>query len=100
MSFFRQFLQHGTTVLHYDHDAQSVVPVFLKLEKCNGTVTWCRPPWADPRKVGGNGMGNGIGGAAVGGGAGGAQAGGGGGGGLGAGSGNGANGGGSPGVSG
>lgn len=51
-----QFLHRGTTVLHYEPDAQQVTPVFLKLERCNGTVTWCRPPWGDPRR-GGTGAG-------------------------------------------
>jgi len=37
-------------VLHYEPDTGSVTPVFLRLERCNGTVTWCRPPWSDPRR--------------------------------------------------
>lgn len=48
MSF--QFLHHGTTVLHFDPDTLQVSPVFLKLERCNGSVTWCRPPWNDQRR--------------------------------------------------
>jgi hypothetical protein len=24
--------------------------VFVRLERCNGTLTWCKPPWADPRR--------------------------------------------------
>ena len=29
-----------------------MTPVYLRLERCNGTVTWCRPPWGDPRRGG------------------------------------------------
>ena len=43
-------LYHGTTVLHFDADSNQAIPVFLKMERCNGTMTWCRPPWGDPRK--------------------------------------------------
>lgn len=44
-------LHAGTTVLHFEPDSHQVLPVFLKLEHCNGTVTWCRPPWSDPRRA-------------------------------------------------
>ena len=44
-----QFLRRGTTVLNLDSDTSQAIPVFLKLESCHGTVTWCRPPWADLR---------------------------------------------------
>ena len=44
-----QFLRRGTTVLNFDSDTNQAIPVFLKLESCHGTVTWCRPPWADLR---------------------------------------------------
>ncbi len=47
-----EFLHRGTTVLHYESDTQQVTAVYLKLERCNGTVTWCRPPWGDPRRGG------------------------------------------------
>ena len=46
---FPQFLRRGTTVLNFDSDTNQAIPVFLKLESCHGTVTWCRPPWADLR---------------------------------------------------
>ena len=49
---FFQFLHRGTTVLHYESDTQQVTTVYLRLERCNGTVTWCRPPWGDPRRGG------------------------------------------------
>eukprot|EP00095_Tigriopus_kingsejongensis_P008940 snap_masked-scaffold199_size265817-processed-gene-1.12 protein:Tk08940 transcript:snap_masked-scaffold199_size265817-processed-gene-1.12-mRNA-1 annotation:"1-phosphatidylinositol -bisphosphate phosphodiesterase epsilon-1-like" len=45
-----EFLHAGTTILHFEPDTHQVLPVFLKLERCNGTVTWCRPPWSDPRR--------------------------------------------------
>lgn len=45
-----QFLHHGTTVLHFEPETMQMVPVFLKLERCNGTITWCRPPWNDKRR--------------------------------------------------
>ena len=48
-TFPSQFLRRGTTVLNFDADTSQVIPVFLKLESCHGTVTWCRPPWADLR---------------------------------------------------
>ena len=49
-----QFLRRGTTVLNFDADTNQVIPVFLKLESCHGTVTWCRPPWGDLRPKGGH----------------------------------------------
>ena len=49
LTFPSQFLRRGTTVLNFDADTSQVIPVFLKLESCHGTVTWCRPPWADLR---------------------------------------------------
>ena len=49
IAFVSQFLRRGTTVLNFDADTSQVIPVFLKLESCHGTVTWCRPPWADLR---------------------------------------------------
>ena len=42
-------LHRGTTVLHLDLETHQVTTVFLKLERCEGTMTWCRPPWKDPR---------------------------------------------------
>ena len=42
-------MHHGTTVLHLDPDTNQLVLVLLRLEKCNGTVTWFKPPWSDPR---------------------------------------------------
>ena len=45
-----QTLHRGTTVLYLDLDTHQVAAVFLKLERCSGTLTWCRPPWKDPRK--------------------------------------------------
>ena len=53
MTTLFQLLHHGTTVLHLDTDTNQVTPVFLKLENCNGTITWFRPPWCDPRKTSG-----------------------------------------------
>ena len=44
-----QVLHRGTTVLHLELDTHQVASVFLKLERCSGTITWCRPPWKDPR---------------------------------------------------
>ena len=44
-----QTLHRGTTVLYLDLETHQVAPVFLKLERCSGTLTWCRPPWKDPR---------------------------------------------------
>lgn len=49
MNFF-QTLHRGTTVLYLDLETHQVAAVFLKLERCSGTITWCRPPWKDPRK--------------------------------------------------
>jgi hypothetical protein len=43
-------------VLHLEQDTHQVASVFLKLERCSGTLTWCRPPWKDPRR----GLGFGI----------------------------------------
>lgn len=48
--FFLQTLHRGTTVLYLDMETHQVALVFLKLERCSGTLTWCRPPWKDPRK--------------------------------------------------
>jgi hypothetical protein len=53
-----KFLHFGTTVLHLDPDTHQICPVFLKLENCNGTVTWFRPPWTDPRKPTSGGTGS------------------------------------------
>lgn len=50
MCLLHQILHHGTTVLNFDPETNQVVSVFLKLESCNGTITWCRPPWSDLRK--------------------------------------------------
>ena len=47
---FLQTLHRGTTVLYLDVETHQVALVFLKLERCSGTLTWCRPPWKDPRK--------------------------------------------------
>ena len=35
--------------MHLELDTHQVASVFLKLERCSGTITWCRPPWKDPR---------------------------------------------------
>ncbi len=43
-------------MLNLDPETNQVIPVFLKLESCNGTVTWCRPPWSDLRKLSGAGI--------------------------------------------
>lgn len=48
--FLLQTLHRGTTVLHLDVETHQVASVFLKLERCSGTLTWCRPLWKDPRK--------------------------------------------------
>ena len=37
-------------MLHLDVETHQVASVFLKLERCSGTLTWCRPLWKDPRK--------------------------------------------------
>ena len=38
-------------MLYLDLETHQVASVFLKLERCSGTLTWCRPPWKDPRKA-------------------------------------------------
>ena len=35
--------------MHLETETHQVASVFLKLERCSGTITWCRPPWKDPR---------------------------------------------------
>ena len=40
-----QVLWNGTTVIHCEADGSRGVPVLLRLEKSNGTLTWSRTPW-------------------------------------------------------
>ncbi|XP_076030317.1 1-phosphatidylinositol 4,5-bisphosphate phosphodiesterase epsilon-1-like isoform X2 [Oratosquilla oratoria] len=46
-----QILHHGTTVVHWDPESGRNCLVYLRLERSNGTLTWCRPPWS-PLKTG------------------------------------------------
>ncbi|XP_037802088.1 1-phosphatidylinositol 4,5-bisphosphate phosphodiesterase epsilon-1-like isoform X2 [Penaeus monodon] len=41
-----QILHHGTTVVYWDPESGRSCLVYLRLERCNGTLTWCRPPWS------------------------------------------------------
>ncbi|CAL4059438.1 unnamed protein product, partial [Meganyctiphanes norvegica] len=41
-----QILHHGTTVVHWDTESGRSCLVYLRLERCNGTLTWCKPPWS------------------------------------------------------
>nr|XP_045618556.1 uncharacterized protein LOC123770570 isoform X4 [Procambarus clarkii] len=41
-----QILHHGTTVVHWDPECGRSCLVYLRLERSNGTLTWCRPPWS------------------------------------------------------
>ncbi|XP_069959980.1 1-phosphatidylinositol 4,5-bisphosphate phosphodiesterase epsilon-1 isoform X3 [Cherax quadricarinatus] len=41
-----QILHHGTTVVHWDPESGRSCLVYLRLERSNGTLTWCRPPWS------------------------------------------------------
>ena len=38
-------MRNGTTVIHCEADGSRGVPVLLRLEKSNGTLTWSRTPW-------------------------------------------------------
>lgn len=40
-----QFLHHGSIVIHSEDEGSKSACVFLRLEKDNGTLTWCKPPW-------------------------------------------------------
>jgi len=39
-------MHHGSTLVHYDVETGRSSLVFLRLERSNGTLTWCRPPWS------------------------------------------------------
>ncbi|XP_063888080.1 1-phosphatidylinositol 4,5-bisphosphate phosphodiesterase epsilon-1-like isoform X4 [Scylla paramamosain] len=41
-----QILHHGTTVVNWDPESGRSCLVYLRLERSNGTLTWCRPPWS------------------------------------------------------
>ncbi|XP_042223651.1 1-phosphatidylinositol 4,5-bisphosphate phosphodiesterase epsilon-1-like isoform X2 [Homarus americanus] len=41
-----QILHHGTTVVHWDPESGRNCLVYMRLERSNGTLTWCRPPWS------------------------------------------------------
>lgn len=41
-----QVLHHGSVVIHLDEDGSRSAMVFLRLERNNGTLTWCKPPWS------------------------------------------------------
>lgn len=41
-----QFLHHGTIAIHVEDDGSKTAVVFLRLERNNGTLTWCKPPWS------------------------------------------------------
>lgn len=41
-----QFLHHGAVVIHVDDEGSRSAVVFFRLERNNGTVTWCKPPWS------------------------------------------------------
>ncbi|XP_072095417.1 1-phosphatidylinositol 4,5-bisphosphate phosphodiesterase epsilon-1 isoform X2 [Mobula birostris] len=43
-----QFLLQGSTVIHYDQEAHLSARCFLKLEADNCTLTWSKPPTANP----------------------------------------------------
>lgn len=40
------FLHHGSTVVHFDDDGYRSAVVFVRLERNNSTLTWCKPPWS------------------------------------------------------
>ncbi|XP_071517355.1 1-phosphatidylinositol 4,5-bisphosphate phosphodiesterase epsilon-1-like isoform X2 [Panulirus ornatus] len=41
-----QILHHGTTIVNWDPENGRSCLVYLRLERSNGTLTWCRPPWS------------------------------------------------------
>ncbi|GFR82920.1 phosphoinositide phospholipase C [Elysia marginata] len=46
-----QIMNHGTTMIQWDEDGGRSVPVLLRLEADNATLTWCRPGWSALRGV-------------------------------------------------
>ncbi|KAK7070496.1 hypothetical protein SK128_019554 [Halocaridina rubra] len=42
----KHVLHHGTTVVNWDPESGRSCIVYLRLERSNGTLTWCRPPWS------------------------------------------------------
>ncbi|XP_023223275.1 1-phosphatidylinositol 4,5-bisphosphate phosphodiesterase epsilon-1-like isoform X2 [Centruroides sculpturatus] len=47
-----QIMHHGLTVIHWDNDGQRSALCYLKLERNNATLTWCKPNWSSLRGSG------------------------------------------------
>ena len=42
-----QAMNWGSTVIHYEEDTGKSACVYFKLEKSNGLLAWCKPPWSN-----------------------------------------------------
>ncbi|XP_023235323.1 uncharacterized protein LOC111634715 isoform X2 [Centruroides sculpturatus] len=47
-----QCLHHGTTVIHLEEERTRSVLCYLKLERSNSLLTWCKPAWSSLRPSG------------------------------------------------
>ncbi|XP_064469144.1 uncharacterized protein LOC135383352 [Ornithodoros turicata] len=47
-----QLLHHGCTLVHWEEDSSRSALCYVRLERNNGTITWCKPAWSALRGSG------------------------------------------------